>query len=126
VFCAPDTKLGPRRGCTPRTKACFTKKVVKKKQNKTKARIAREEKNAIPYAAFTLITVGKRLVRRRERGRGRKILRRRHGETRATRMCETETASQCKAESSNQNPPTFFLPSSHYYSVSISGEKTFS
>ncbi len=125
VFCAPDTKLGPRRGCTPRTKACFTKKVVKKKQNKSENCKRGGKCNTLcrrVHAHHSRTKAGKR----KERGRRRKILRRRHGETGAMRMCETETASQGKAESPTQNPPTFFLPSSHYYSVSVSGEKTFS
>jgi hypothetical protein len=70
VFCAADTKLGPRRGCTPRTKACFTKKVVKQKQNKSEN--CKKGGKSIPYVAFMLITVGQRPVRRRkEEGDGR-------------------------------------------------------
>ncbi len=56
------------RGCTPRTKPCFTKKVVKK-ETKQKVKIVKEEENAILYVAFTLIIVQQRLVRKmKEKG----------------------------------------------------------
>jgi hypothetical protein len=128
VFCAPDTKLGPRRGCTPRTKACFTKKVVKKKQNKSENCKRGGKCNTLcrVHDHHSRTKAGKK----KERGRGRKILRRRQGEKGAMRMCETETASQGKASPQPKTPqpsslllPTttlsLFLARKHFPSAKI-------
>jgi len=46
-------------------KARFSKKVVIKK-TKQKVKIAKDEENAIPYVAFTFVTIQQRLVRKRK------------------------------------------------------------